>query len=328
MMSNTQNLVPPYPLSTAVLFLIFNRLDTTKQVFEAIRQAKPPRLYVAADGPRESKVGEAERVQAVRDYVIDNIDWDCEVKTLFREKNLGCKYAVSNAITWFFENEEQGIILEDDCLPSLSFFWFCEELLIKYRHDYRVMSVCGTNIATEINIKSSYFFSRYALMWGWASWARAWKEYDLELISWRATNQEEFLKTLSLGGKEFFYTWNDLLQRTCDGQIDTWDYQWIFSCWRNNGLTALPKKNLIRNLGFSIDATHTLGDDPIRSDLRLSNLSFPLSDPSDYLPNRKVDKFLGEFWFNSTWKNAIKLMLRRFKIIRFLIRIKRNLKER
>ena len=115
---------PPQPLNTAVLFLVFNRLDTTKQVFEAIREAKPPRLYIAADGARETKAGEAEKVTAVRDFILKNIDWECDIKTLFREENLGCKYAVSGAIDWFFDNEEMGIILEDDCLPSQSFFGF------------------------------------------------------------------------------------------------------------------------------------------------------------------------------------------------------------
>lgn len=121
-MSIVEKFIPPYPLNTPVLFLVFNRLDTTKQVFEAIRQAKPPRLYVAADGAREEKKGEEQKVKAVREYILNNIDWNCEVKTLFRDKNLGCKYAVSGSINWFFENEEMGIILEDDCLPSQSFF--------------------------------------------------------------------------------------------------------------------------------------------------------------------------------------------------------------
>ena len=133
--------IPPHPLNTAVLFLVFNRPDTTRQVFEAIRKAKPPRLYVAADGPREDHPGEDEKVREIRDYVMNNIDWDCEIKTLFRDKNLGCKYAVSGAITWFFENEEMGIILEDDCLPSQSFFWYCEELLKKYKDIDTIMHI-------------------------------------------------------------------------------------------------------------------------------------------------------------------------------------------
>ena len=159
--------VPPHPLNTAVLFLIFNRLDTTKQVFEAIRQAKPPRLYIAADGARSSREGEAEKVQAVREYIIQNIDWECEVKTLFREQNLGCKYAVSGAIDWFFENEEMGIILEDDCLPSQSFFWFCEELLERYKDDMRVWHIGGSNFQNGIKRgDGDYYFSKYNTFFG------------------------------------------------------------------------------------------------------------------------------------------------------------------
>ena len=155
----TKEFIPPYPLKTAVLFLIFNRLDTTKQVFEEIRKAKPPRLYIAADGPRENKEGEKEKVGAVRKYVLENIDWNCEVKTLFRDKNLGCGKAVSQAITWFFENEEMGIILEDDCLPSQSFFWFCEKLLKKYNKEKRIMLITGTSyLFNEIERKEDYFF--------------------------------------------------------------------------------------------------------------------------------------------------------------------------
>ena len=134
-MNEVTKFQPPKPLKTAILFLVFNRLDTTKKVFKAIRQAKPPRLYIAADGARANKKGECKNVQLVRDYIMQNVDWDCDVKTLFRDKNLGCKYAVGGAITWFFETEEQGIILEDDCLPSQSFFWYCEELLDRYKED-------------------------------------------------------------------------------------------------------------------------------------------------------------------------------------------------
>ena len=176
---NTKKLkifTPTAPLKTAVLFLIYKRLDTARRVFEVIRVARPPRLYVASDGPRESKEGEAEKVQAVRDYVMSHIDWDCEVKTLFREKNLGCKYAVSGAISWFFENEEMGIILEDDCLPSMSFFWFCEELLDKYKDDERIVNITGCNFQQgRNNTGYSYYFSIYSHIWGWAGWRSSWR---------------------------------------------------------------------------------------------------------------------------------------------------------
>ena len=170
-------------LKTPILFLVFNRLETTKQVFDVIRLGKPERLYIAADGPRLERVGEAEKVQSVQDYVLSNIDWDCEVKTLIREQNLGCRKAVSNAIDWFFEHEEAGIILEDDTVPDPSFFQFCQELLEYYWEDERVMSIVAPNIQGALNLEQSYLFSRYSLFWGWATWRRAWQKYMIAI--WR-----------------------------------------------------------------------------------------------------------------------------------------------
>jgi len=253
-----KDFIPPHPLKTPVLFLVFNRLDTTKQVFEAIRQAKPPRLYIAADGPRESKQGEAEKVKAVRDYVMSCINWNCEVKTLFREENLGCKYAVSSAIDWFFENEEMGIILEDDCLPSQSFFWFCEELLEKYKNDLRIGQVSGFNYGyNNKNIKYDYFFSKYPQIWGWASWAERWERYSLEL--------EDFDEIKDLNQFSILFNQKELLKRISvfenvkNNKIDTWDYQWSYVLYKNSQFTIIPKYNCIINIGFGKNATHTSG---------------------------------------------------------------------
>ena len=163
--------------------MVFNRPDTTAQVFETIRQAKPARLYVAADGARKEKDGELERVAMVRE-IATTVDWPCEVKTLFQDKNLGCKNAVSSAISWFFEHEEQGIILEDDCLPSADFFDFCENNLEKYRSDTRIMMIAGTNYLPSENLRVPFFFSEHFIIWGWATWRRAWQLYDLEMSSW------------------------------------------------------------------------------------------------------------------------------------------------
>ena len=164
--------VPNATFTTPVLFLIFNRPDTTKQVFSAIQKARPPRLYVAGDGPRPEQSNEAEICEIVRS-IATNVDWDCEVKTLFRDHNFGCRLAVSQAISWFFENEPEGIILEDDCLPSQSFFWFCQELLEDFRNDKQVGAICGF-YSNELDYKpsASYFFSRYMRVWGWAGWRR------------------------------------------------------------------------------------------------------------------------------------------------------------
>jgi len=259
-MSEVTVFTPPHPLNTAILFLVFNRLDTTKQVFEAIRQAKPPRLYVAADGARACKEGENEKVQAVREYVMENIDWDCEVKPLFRDENLGCKYAVSRAITWFFENEEQGIILEDDCLPSQSFFWYCERMLDIYSNDDRIMMVTGTNYLLDIRdkVNQEYIFSRHFSIWGWATWKRAWDTYDVEL--------EECTDDF-IAKKDFSYlslnkyvddAYNNVFKNISKKRVDTWDYQWVFNCIYNYGLCVTPSVNLISNLG--VDGAHANGE--------------------------------------------------------------------
>jgi len=251
---------PPHPLNTAVLFLVFNRLDTTKQVFEAIRQAKPPRLYIAADGARESKDGEDAKVKEVRDYITSNIDWKCEVKTVFREQNSGCKMAVSGAIDWFFDNEEMGIILEDDCLPSQSFFWFCEEMLNKYKDDMRVGQISGFNYGYKNRkLNYDYFFSKYGFIWGWASWKRSWNKYDISM--------HHFGESKDIDLFENYFKENKKLQignftNVYNNTLNTWDYQWSFIRFIHNFYTIVPSRNLIENIGFGDDATHTFGNNP------------------------------------------------------------------
>ncbi|MBB4803681.1 hypothetical protein HNP37_003756 [Flavobacterium nitrogenifigens] len=250
---------PTQDLKTPVLFLVFNRLDTTIQVFESIRQAKPPKLYIAADGARESVKDETDKVNQVRDYVTANIDWDCEVKTLFREKNLGCKIAVSSAIDWFFENEEMGIIVEDDCLPTLSFFWFCEKMLNEHRNDERIMMISGTNYFLDIRdtINNDYFYSRHFTIWGWATWRRAWGKYDVKMQTWRKEVQPEDLKFVSdrMYVVKHFEKMFDLIY---NNTLNTWDIQWVYTCLFNYGLCLTPSINMIHNIG--VDGTHTTGD--------------------------------------------------------------------
>lgn len=284
---DNKKFTPPHSLNTAVLFLVFNRLDTTKQVFEAIREAKPPRLYVAADGARETKEGEAQKAQAVRDYIIKNIDWKCEVKTLFREQNLGCKMAVSGAIDWFFENEEMGIILEDDCLPSQSFFWFCEELLEKYKDDKRVWHIGGTNPIDKEVESNSYYFSKYNRIWGWASWRRAWLNYDVNIQIWPEIKRERILYDL-LDWKEakmFEKIFDDLFKN----KIDTWDYQWLL-IRLINAHAIIPNTNLISNVGFGVEATHTMSADNPLSNLKKGEMNFPLDHPKYIVNNQLKDK--------------------------------------
>lgn len=297
-MNQTMKFIPPYPLNTAVLFLVFNRLDTTKQVFEAIRQAKPPRLYIAADGARLSKQGEVEKVQAVRDFILHSIDWECEVKTLFREQNFGCKYAVSGAITWFFENEPQGIILEDDCLPSQSFFWYCEELLETYKDDKSVYSVSGDARGAEsFDMKEDYGFCKYPLIWGWASWARAWKNYDPEMDDW-PMQREKFPSTIS-NYKPTVIFWKNIFEKMHNKEINTWDYQFSYLLLKNKGKSIVPKVNLITNVGFGADATHTFSADSEAANRKRYEIKIPLSHATSFESETKINDFYDTKEFSS-----------------------------
>ncbi|WP_292463385.1 hypothetical protein [Methanolobus sp.] len=256
-MMKNNSFVSSHSLNAPILFLVFNRPTTTKKVFEEIKRAKPPRLYIAADGPRKYKAGESEKVKQVREHIINNIDWECEVKTLFREQNLGCKYAVSGAIDWFFENEEMGIILEDDCLPNQSFFWFCEELLEKYKDNEQIGMITGTNYMTNCNLRmpGTYFYSNYFAIWGWASWRRAWLNYDVEMKIYSTLNPNQLRYKCP---NYLFYLY---LKRTFDlikhGDVDTWDIQWFYHCFMNSRLCITPTQNLISNIG--VDGAHASG---------------------------------------------------------------------
>src|SRR5688572_20529443 len=183
------------PLNTPVLFLIFNRPAVTKQVFEAIREMRPTRLYIAADGPRPAIPNELDNCRKAREAALA-VDWECQVKTLFRDKNLGCGRGPSTAITWFFEHETEGIILEDDCMPSPSFFSYCAELLARYRDDTRIMHIAGTNLEKpqQRDQEHSYHFSNFTYCWGWATWRRAWKFHDFDMKLYNEINKKNCLE--------------------------------------------------------------------------------------------------------------------------------------
>ena len=285
--SNT--FIPPHPLKTAVLFLVFNRPDTTRQVFEAIRKAEPPRLYIAADGPRVEKAGEAEKCEQAR-RIATQVDWECEVKTLFREKNLGCRVAVSSAIDWFFENEEEGIILEDDCLPSQSFFWFCEELLERYRDDRRIMMISGDNFQFgRKRTLYSYYFSRYPHIWGWALWRRAWEKYDVNMNLWPEIREGGWLYDYLEDGSLVKF-WHRNFDWTYNDKIDTWDHQFTFACMIHRGLCILPNDNLVSNIGFGLDASKTKRISRF-SKMKTKLMRFPLKHPPYVIRDIRADRY-------------------------------------
>jgi len=282
---------------TPILFLIFNRPDTTKLVFESIKRIKPSKLYIAADGARMNKVGEDLLCKETRS-IIDLIDWECEVITLLRAENLGCKIAVSSAIDWFFENEEQGIILEDDCLPNESFYNYCETLLNYYVSDERIMHISGNNFQDGMmRGNGSYYFSNYNHIWGWATWKRAWKAYNVDL-SFLTVNEIESLIEKKFDTKKERLFWNNIFKKVINKTIGTWDYQWTYAVWKNNGLSILPNKNMIANIGFNNNGTHTSGVDI----LGLSNMkTFSISNiihPTEIEINKKADKYGLDHYFN------------------------------
>jgi hypothetical protein len=248
--------------STPVAFIIFNRPDVTEKVFQAIRQAQPRKLLVIADGPRADRPGEAEKCAAAR-AIIDQVDWECEVLTNYSDINLGCKYRVSSGIDWVFAEVEEAIILEDDCLPAPSFFQFCQTLLEKYRHDERIMAICGNNFQnSQSRTPYSYYFSKYNHIWGWASWCRAWQHYDVNMKTWPEFLDSGLMQYVSDGKAEEKF-WTENFQQAYKGAADTWDYQWTYACWSQGALSILPDSNLISNIGFGDEATHTKGGSSI-----------------------------------------------------------------
>lgn len=281
-----------YRCNSPVIFLTFNRLDTTKVVLDRIRGVQPLRLYIASDGPRTDVEGECERVETVRKVILDSIDWTCDVKVLFRKDNLGCRNATSGALDWFFSNEEMGIVLEDDCVPNISFFRFCDELLHKYINDTRVMCITGNNFQSRVTRgvgSYSYYFSQLNHCWGWASWRRAWEK-------WHDANN--YLDEIMLSGKTSFThnkiannCWLEVFQKAKnrDG-MDSWAYTWCLANLINNGLTVTPQVNLVHNIGFGDESTHTAnGKCPISNEM-----SFPLTHPPHMILDKNADDFVYE----------------------------------
>lgn len=284
-------------LTTPVLFIIFNRPETTQQVFDAIRAARPQRLYIAADGPRKNILGESEKCNEVK-RIATAVDWDCQVHTLFREENLGCGRGPCTAINWFFEHETEGIILEDDCLPSPSFFRFCAELLERYRHDTRVMEIGGNNLEEPLLRKEEYSFSfsNHTYIWGWATWRRAWKLQDFYMMHYSEIHEKRYLDSSynSIYERDFY---NYVFGKMHEGDEQTnsqniWDYQWQFACKINSGLSIVPNKNLVTNLGFGANATNTLNPKGVGYDLTLEEMEFPLKCPEFMMVDQAKDSLV------------------------------------
>lgn len=305
-----------YITKSPVLFIIFNRPGSTQTVFDSIRAVKPKRLYVAADGPRIDKPGENLVCEQTRD-IIKQVDWDCEVFTLFRQSNMGCKDAVSSAIDWLFANEEQGIILEDDCLPNPDFFYFCDTMLEKYKNNTRIRHIGGSNLQFgKVWGEASYYFSNLTHVWGWASWRRVWNDYDKDL---KGYDEKEVKTKLSELFEEplIAETWLRIFNELRQGQYNTWDYQYALINMFKGGLSVIPNVNLISNIGFNASGTHTFDGDNPYADIALQNLPRPLQFASEAVVSKQADyaTLYNDFALESRFRQIKKdqTLRRRFK---------------
>lgn len=282
-----------FKLNTPVAFIIFNRPDTAQRVFNEIRKAKPTQLLVIADGPRTSRPGEDEKCKQTR-AIIKQVDWDCKVLTNFSDVNLGCKVRVSSGLDWVFNEVEEAIILEDDCLPDSTFFKYCQELLEFYREDERIMMISGDNhLFGKKIIGDSYYFSQNAYIWGWASWRRAWNKYDVTMKIWPQVRDDKGLERI-FDNKALRKYWTHIFEEVYHGKIDTWDYQWVFTCFLQKGLNVTPNRNLISNIGFGDGATHTLDDHAITANMAVEPMKFPLTHPQFLINDLEADKIVAQ----------------------------------
>lgn len=296
--------------NTPILFLIFNRKDTTEKVFEVIRSQKPRYLFVAADGPRPDKNGEIEKCRETRSVI--NVDWECELKTLYRDDNLGCRDAVSSAISWFFEQVEYGIILEDDCLPDDSFFRYCEELLYKYKDDDRIGNISGNCFFSGVIDKNnlSYDFSNICHTWGWATWRRVWKNFDINLNCWVQSKKERRSWLFNSFGEKACLT--PFIQDAIYSKNNhsAWDIQYFIMLRLYNQLCIYPSVNLVTNIGLnSVDATHTKNDND-KYYIKSETMTFPLKHPECFIRNKSLDKKSNKIFFS--YKKVLRYFLKRY----------------
>lgn len=296
--------------NTAVLLCLFNRPALSARVFEAIRKAQPAMLFIGADGPREGR-DEEELCKEAR-LIATQVDWPCEVKTLFRDKNLGSGFAVSEAISWFFEHVDQGIILEDDCLPDESFFKFCDILLNKYAQTEEVMSISGTCLLPNgwKPEKQSYVFA-HGGVWGWATWKRAWRLFDFNMPDWESKTNKDKIKR-AMNNPNWFNYYSGMFDDASQQKSDIWDLQWFHCILNNGGLAINPTVNLVKNIGFGPGATHTAELDGPYAKLETRPIAFPLKHPAKIQVDKSYLRAIYRFvsGYNKSFAGIVKYWTR------------------
>ena len=279
-------------MKTPVALIIFNRAEATAHTAEVIAQARPPKVFVFADGPRANHPEDAEKCAATR-AVIDRLSWPCEVVKRYSDANLGCGVGPTTGLNWVFEQTDRAIILEDDCVAHPSFFGYCDELLEKFRDDERVMQIAGSNFQCgHQRGEYSYFFSKFKICWGWATWRRAWRHMDMSVKLWPRLRESTWLLELT-GDSRVAQHWAEQFERAYQacGIVDYWDYQWLFATWVQNGLCVMPNVNMISNIGFNEEATHTTWTESRWARLPLQQMMFPLLHPPFVMRDREADEY-------------------------------------
>jgi hypothetical protein len=272
-------------LDIPVLIIVFNRPELTKKLIKLLSLIKPAKIYIAADGPRNTKeINICERTRKLFDT---EIDWNCSIFKKYQKNNLGVKYNVKQGIDWFFSIEKKGIILEDDCEVNTSFFKYCEELLLRYEKNDKIKMISG-NFYFKSQIKNSYYFCRSPGTHGWASWSRTWEQNDINMEKWSPFKDFFWLLIFfkfNIAKTHYFYKRFSLSKNS---EINSWDYQFLYSIWKNNGLIIKPLVNLSKHIGWGDDATHGKGADK-HPEVKVEEIKFPLHHPNQLKLNSKFD---------------------------------------
>ena len=305
-------------LDTPILFLTYKRFDTAKLVFDSIKYARPSKLYFASNAPKNNDFDDFNKISKVRSLV-DQIDWDCEVITLFREEHLDVKQSITSSIDWFFTFEEKGIILEDDCVPSKSFYMFCQKLLNHYENDKEVYSIGGCRFLEDLNLpENEYRFSKHAYIWGWATWRRAWENYDIKMCQWPNFKNSKSFKSIFRNNIIRYY-WISIFNSVYSGRINTWDYQWVYSLWLNNGITIIPNRNLVTNIGFGNDSNFTNDINSFEANMKSSEIKFPLIHNNNKILDKNDQNYVEKYIYKITFWTVLKNIIYEF-YIKYLVK--------
>lgn len=283
--------------TTPVLIITYKRLETTAKVLESLRAIRPTHIYVANNAPNPADPADVAKVQAVRDLFDKGVDWPCKIIKLYRTEHLSAKLSISGAISWFFSEVEEGIVLEDDCACDPSFFTLAQDCLDKYRNDERIWHISASNFQFGQRYgDASYYYSCFNHIWGWAGWRRAWQHFDLELKAVPRAQHILNLKQLFERKEDRTY-WLAIYDYIKSGNLDTWDYHWQFMLWHHRGLAVIPQANLVQNLGFGADATNSVDPNLALAHLPVEALTLPLVHPADVVPNAEADRRTADDFF-------------------------------